>query len=201
MAKGQFLMVESEQMENCRVEIVSMHRIFSDCLRRYSSRLSINHSAFDAATGRATMKMRACDARDLFVLRLTVCGQIPLSRRPAYLRACRAISNLAANQQSVDRHSVPGLVRFHVGMRVPIIVRADIDQFDETHAAFSHAPRDETLPGKTFRAAAFQTVELERRVGFLATDRERPASLVACRKRFQMISFARRAWSPSGAVC
>ena len=52
-------------------------------------------------------------------------------------------------------------------VRVPILVRqrAAIDQFDEPHPALHEPPRHQALPSEALRAAAFQTVQLERRLG------------------------------------
>ena len=58
-------------------------------------------------------------------------------------------------------------VLVHVAVRVPVARGAGVDQLDETHAALGEPARDEALPGEAFRAAARQSVELVRVVGFL----------------------------------
>ena len=59
------------------------------------------------------------------------------------------------------------LVSPDVGVRIPVVRRANVDQFDEAHAALDQPPRDDALPRKTFRAAALETVKFHRGVGLL----------------------------------
>src|SRR5689334_9243779 len=56
----------------------------------------------------------------------------------------------------------------HVAVRIPVSVRAGIDQLDETHAPLGEPARNEALPRKTLRASAFKAIKLVDQVSFLA---------------------------------
>ncbi|MCE9608640.1 MAG: hypothetical protein K8R23_00270 [Chthoniobacter sp.] len=56
----------------------------------------------------------------------------------------------------------------HVAVGVPVVVRADVDQLDEAHAALGEAAGDEALPREAFAGAVLQAVEVERGVGLAA---------------------------------
>ena len=58
-------------------------------------------------------------------------------------------------------------MRFHIGVGVPVVGGSLVDQFDESHAAFSQAAGHDALPGEALGASALQAVELKRGVGLL----------------------------------
>lgn len=56
----------------------------------------------------------------------------------------------------------------HVAVLVPVLRRTVVDQFDESHSAFGQSPRDQALPAKALRVAAFHAVQLQCRFGLLS---------------------------------
>src|SRR5262245_21322661 len=52
------------------------------------------------------------------------------------------------------------LVSLHIAVRVPILRRADVYQFNESHAAFYHSTGDYRLPSEAGGLPALQPVKL-----------------------------------------
>src|SRR4030095_15868688 len=147
--KGEAFVVEAQAAENGGVEIVSVNAVLHDAAA-IVVRLAVRDARLHAATGEPA---RECGAVMTAPVRTVGRGRAAELGGPDNERIFQHSARLEILDKAGDclvDISRERLVRFDVAMGVPIIVRADIDQFDEAHPALDEAEGDQTLPGEAF---------------------------------------------------
>ena len=160
----QLRVIQSEQVQDRRVEIVDVAFVLGH-LHSVIVRLAVYHPALHSASGQPRRESVGEMAAPVIAFRR---GRAAKLGRPHDQRLDEQSARFQIADQPRDglvNIARQRLVRLHIAVRVPILRRAHVNQFDETHAVFDHSPRDQSLPAEASGLPALQPVKLQRRVG------------------------------------
>ena len=147
-------MIEAEEVENRGVQIVHMDRIFRDP-RPVIVGLAIGGARADPCTSEPRRIGVGVMSPPLRAVRI---GSPTKFRRPNHEGFVEKTSRFQVTKESRDRAiDIPSErgVGGHITVGIPVIVRTDIDEFDETDIALHESASDQALPSEALRGSTF----------------------------------------------
>ena len=162
MAEGEPFVVDAHQVKNRGVEVVHMNAVFRH-----------GHAHVVAgAVGGAALRAAAREPAGEYLAVMPASGgalAVLVGRAPEFgAPDDECFIKHAARLEILDQ---PGdglidigrefVVRTQIAVGVPVVAGAGVDQFDDAHAAFGHAPGHHALPAEALVVAAFEAVLAE----------------------------------------
>ena len=159
--------IYAEAMQNGRVEIMHIHRIFTYVVAELI-RLAIDRSRLDATARQPqakTPRMMVAAVVSLGQRSLGVNGSAELSA-PDHKRVVEHAALFQILHQRSRR-----LIRLlalppNLFWQIAVLVPSAVEQLNKSDAAFRKSSREDTVGGKRARLARVRPVQFERRLGF-----------------------------------
>ena len=164
---GQAQMVDTHQMQQCRVEIMDVHFVLDSVITVFVGG-SVLETAFNSSTRHPHGKAFGVVITPVFALRHRCSSKLsaPHNERIVQHPALFKIFQKASDGQ-VHFAGVLLVIAFEVGVLVPLHLVVVVRDLDESYAGFSEAASQQTHPTEVCRRGIVHAVELQSRRGLV----------------------------------